>query len=509
MTTTPPPLLQLVGVTKRYGATTALDAVHLDLWAGEVLALMGENGAGKSTLMKVLAGNVAADSGEVLIDGSPVEIQSPADAARLGIAIIHQELNTVPAMTVADNLALGREPRTRFGVLDRRAVHAAAVEKLARIGADIDPRRELGSLSVGMQQMVEIARAVSEDARVLVLDEPTAALSRGESLQLYRLVAEMRGRGVGLIYISHRMEEVWQLADRVTVFRDGRHVGTRVRAEIEPSDVVRMMVGRDVDDLYAHPPRTPGEPVLEVRGLGDGELVGPVDLTVRAGEVVALAGLIGAGRTETCRLLFGADRARVGEVLVRGAVVDTSSPGQAVAAGIAMVPEDRKAQALFLDHPVEDNIAVSSLAELSTATVVRRDAVRAGVRSQMDRLRIRQSAVRLPVRNLSGGNQQKVVLGRWLMRDADVLVLDEPTRGVDVGARREIYELVEELVAAGKAVLVVSSDLPEAIGISDRLLVMRAGRVVAELDSATTTEETVMAHATGTASPSTPGAHRD
>ncbi|MCW2677421.1 MAG: transporter related [Modestobacter sp.] len=505
MTQETPALLRLEGVTKRYGATTALDGVDFDLRAGEVHALMGENGAGKSTLMKILSGDVARDAGRILIDGVPVEINGPRAAAAHGIAIIHQELNTVPAMTVADNLALGREPRTRWGSLDRRATLRQAKEKLSRIGADIDPRRELGSLSVGMQQMVEIARAVSEDARVLVLDEPTAALSRGESLELYRLVEEMRGRGVGLVYISHRMEEVWQLADRITVFRDGRLVGTRARADVVPGDVVSMMVGRDVGDLYAHAPRRPGDVVLAVEGLTDGALVGPVSFTVRAGEVVGMAGLIGAGRTETCRLLFGADRARGGTVRVHGRQVDARNPGQAVAAGIAMVPEDRKTQALFLDHPVEDNIGISSLRELSRGTVVRRGALRAGVREQMRRLRIRDSALQLPVRSLSGGNQQKVVLGRWLMRDADVVVLDEPTRGVDVGARREIYELVFDLAAAGKAVLVVSSDLPEVIGISDRVLVMRNGRIVADLDSTTATEEAVMAHATGTVS-STPGA---
>ncbi|SDN05258.1 ribose transport system ATP-binding protein [Geodermatophilus siccatus] len=500
------PLLRLEGVTKRYGATTALDGVHFDLRAGEVHALMGENGAGKSTLMKILAGNVQRDAGRILLDGAPVEIESPKDATALGIAIIHQELNTVPAMTVAENLALGREPRTRWGSLDRRALLREAREKLDRIGADIDPRRELGSLSVGMQQMVEIARAVSEDARVLVLDEPTAALSRGESLQLYRLVREMRAAGVGLVYISHRMEEVWELADRITVFRDGGYVGTRERTEINPSDVVRMMVGRSFDDLYAHAPRQPGDVVLDVQGLTDGELVGPVDFQVRAGEVVAMAGLIGAGRTETCRLLFGADHVHGGSVRVRGREVRARSPQQAIAAGLAMVPEDRKAQALFLDHTVEDNIAVSSLQEHSRAQVLRRDSVRTAVKRHMRQLRIRESAIGLPARALSGGNQQKVVLARWLMREADVLVLDEPTRGVDIGARREIYELIEELTAAGKAVLVVSSDLPEAIGISDRLLVMRAGRIVAELDSHTTTEEDVMSHATGTAtSPS--GAH--
>ncbi|GAA1010064.1 ribose import ATP-binding protein RbsA 1 [Acrocarpospora pleiomorpha] len=492
------PLLRLEGVTKRFGSTLALDGVDFDLRAGEIHALMGENGAGKSTLMKILAGNIQRDSGRILLDGAEVEIRAPAEAKAHGIAIIHQELNTVPAMTVAENLALGREPRNRYGALDRRAMLDSAHEKLARIGAGIDPRRKLGELSVGMQQLVEIARAVSEDARILVLDEPTAALSRGEALHLYDVIEEMRAAGAALVYISHRMEEVWRLADRVTVFRDGRYVATRDRAEIAPSDVVSMMVGRDLDDLYHRGPRTPGEVVLDVRDLTDGGRVGPVSLQVRAGEVVCLAGLVGAGRTEVARMIFGADRALGGTVAVNGAPVTATGPRRAIAAGIAMVPESRKEQALFLDHSVEDNIALGSLERFGGAGVLRRGRIRGAVRDQMRRLRLRLSALGRPAGELSGGNQQKAVLARWLLRDADVLILDEPTRGVDIGAKSEIYEIVAELAAAGKAVLVVSSDLPEAIGISDRILVMREGRVVRELDSRTATEQDVMLHATGT-----------
>ena len=498
MTTANSPLLRLEGVSKRYGATLALDCVDFDLRAGEVHALMGENGAGKSTLMKILAGDVARDAGRILLDGQEIDIRSPGDAPAHGIAIIHQELNTVGSMTVAENLALGREPRNRYGVLDRRAMVEAAREKLARIGATIDPRRELGGLSVGMQQMVEIARAVSEKARILVLDEPTASLSQAEADHLYRVIEEMRATGVGLVYISHRMEEVWRLADRVTVLRDGAHVGTREKEQINPPDVVRMMVGRQVDDLYHHADRNAGEIVLDVRDLTDGGAIGPVNFQVRAGEVVCLAGLVGAGRTEVARLVFGADRARGGTVTVRGRTVRATDPAHAIAAGIAMVPESRKEQALFLNHPVEDNIAVSSLGEHQTVGVLQRARIRSAVTAQMQRLRLRLSALRLPVKALSGGNQQKAVLARWLVRESDVIILDEPTRGVDIGAKSEIYELVNELAAAGKAILVISSDLPEALGISDRVLVMRAGRIVHELHSRTATEEDVMFHATGT-----------
>jgi len=493
------PLLKLEAVSKRFGATQALNNVQFELRAGEVHALMGENGAGKSTLMKILAGNIQRDGGRIVLDGQEVEIRSPRDARSLGIAIIHQELNTVPAMTVAENLSLGNEPRTRFGMLDRRRALADARGKLARIGANIDPRRLLGSLSVGMQQMVEIARAVSEHARVLVLDEPTAALSRGEAQQLYEIIRQMRSVGVGLIYISHRMEEVWQLADRVTVFRDGTFVGTGEMETITPQDVVRMMVGRAVADLYDHSTRTPGEIVLDVAGLAGGA-IGPVDFSVRAGEVVSMAGLIGSGRTEVGRLIFGADRRSAGTVRVAGRESRPSDPFEAIADGIGMVPENRKEQGLFLDHSVESNIAISSLDHFTTAGVVRRGEARRAALEQMKRLRLRLNALELPVKALSGGNQQKAALARWLLRDSEVLILDEPTRGVDIGAKREIYELIDELARAGKAILVISSDLPEAIGISDRIIVMREGRIVHELPSAEASEEEVMLHATGASS---------
>ncbi|NDL64925.1 sugar ABC transporter ATP-binding protein [Acerihabitans arboris] len=491
------PLLRLEGISKRYGATLALNDVRFDLRAGEVHALMGENGAGKSTLMKILSGNVTRDSGRILIDGREIDIRTPRDARNNGIAIIHQELNTVPDMTVAENLALGREPVTRLGILDRERMYREARQKLARIHADIDPHQPLGALSIGRQQMVEIARAVSEDARVLVLDEPTAALSRPEAQALYAIINQMSRAGVGMIYISHRMEEVWQLAHRITVFRDGGWVGTRDMRDISTAEVVRMMVGRQIVDLYQHAARAPAEVLLEVTGLA-GDKAGPVDFQVRAGEVVCMAGLIGSGRTEVARLLFGADRRTAGQVRLAGRESAPADPAAAIADGVGMVSEDRKSQGLFLDHSVERNIALSSLDRYVIGGVVRRRAVRAAVSEQMTRLRLRQNALDLPVKDLSGGNQQKAALARWLLRDSRLLILDEPTRGVDIGAKREIYELIDQLARAGKAVLVISSDLPEAIGISDRLLVMRNGRIVHEMPSATATEETVMLHATGT-----------
>ena len=499
----PPPLLELNGVSKRFGATLALDDVSFDLRPGEVHALMGENGAGKSTLMKILAGNIARDRGEIRIDGIPVDISKPSDARAHGIAIIHQELNTVPDMTVAENLALGVEPVTGLGILERKRMLDDARQKLARIGAQIDPRRRLGTLSVGMQQMVEIARAAGEDARIIVLDEPTAALSRQETQELFRIVAQAKAKGKGLIYITHRMEEVWRLADRVTVFRDGRYVGTRDRAEIRPDDVVRMMVGRDIKDLYVHDHRASGEVVLDVENL-EGNGIGPVSFQVRAGEVVGMAGLIGSGRTEAARLIIGAERPISGTITLAGKPFKARSPGQAISNGVAMVPENRKEQALFLEHTVQDNIALSALPRFSRGGILARGKIRDAALGIMDFLHLRKNALRLPARALSGGNQQKAVLARTILTESDLLILDEPTRGVDVGAKREIYELIDELCEQGKAILMISSDLPEAIGVSDRLLVMRHGRIAAELDARATTEEEVMSFATGTAQQGVP-----
>jgi ribose transport system ATP-binding protein len=497
------PILELRNIAKRFGATRALSNVNLDLRAGEVHALMGENGAGKSTLMKILSGAYQPDDGSILIDGQAVSVSSPRDAAALGISVIHQELNTVPAMTVAENLALGREP-SRGGVLNRRAMVAEAREKLAAIRSTIDPTLPLGQLSTGMQQMVEIARAASDNARILVLDEPTASLSRSETRALFEVVNAMRDRGVGLIYISHRMEEVWELADRVTVLRDGEWVGTKERIDITPSKVVSMMVGRDVNDLYSHTPSQTGEVMLRVDALTDGAGIGPASFAVRKGEVVCLAGLIGAGRTELARMIFGADRAQGGSVHLDGNEVRLRSPLDAITAGMGMVPESRKEQGLFLDLSVKDNISISALGTMMTGGVIRRNRVLESVKKKMVDLRIRSNAINLDARSLSGGNQQKLIIARWLLTKPKLLILDEPTRGVDIGAKSEIYSLIDQLANEGVAILVVSSDLPEVIGISDRILVMREGSIVAEIDGPQATEENVIAAATGTSVAATP-----
>ena len=501
MSGTSAPLLEVEGISKRFGATLALSNVSFDVRAGEVHALMGENGAGKSTLMKIISGNYQPDTGSVRIDGSPVALASPRDAMAAGVAIIHQELNTIPEMTVAENLATGNEP-VRFGMLDRRAMVQQAREKLARVGADIDPNRPIGRLSVGMQQMVEIARAVAENAKLLVLDEPTAALSRTESEQLFALIRAMRARGMGLVYISHRMEEVWELADRVTVFRDGQLIGTRdMRAtgpdRVQPGDVVRMMVGRDIDDLYVRTPHPAGDVRLSVRELTGPGGIGPVSFDVRSGQVVGMVGLIGAGRTEVARLIYGADRRTGGTVTLDGGPLQVRNPVDGIRAGVGLLPESRKDQALFLDLTVKDNVGISTLADYSSAGVVRGGPLVKAVRTVMDQLKVRSNALGLESRALSGGNQQKLVLGRLLLQRPKLMILDEPTRGVDIGAKSEIYRLINEIAGTGTAVLVISSDLPEALGISDQLLVMRGGRIVASLDAREVTEEAVMQHATG------------
>ena len=489
-------LLEVDHISKRFGATKALTDVHFDVRAGEIHALTGENGAGKSTLMKIISGNYAPDRGEIRVRGQAVTFANPSQAKAAGIAIIHQELNTIPAMTVAENLALGAEP-TKNGVLDRRTMVADAREKLALVGADIDPTMPIGRLSVGMQQMIEIARAISEDAQVLVLDEPTAALSQTESLRLFELLNEMRDRGMGLVYISHRMEEVWTLADRITVLRDGCLVGTRDKAEVDPSEIVRMMVGREVQDLYLRSERKAGQVRLAVDGLTGAEGVGPVSFDVRAGEVVTLVGLIGAGRTEVARLIYGADKTTAGSVTLDDKPLVVRTPHSSIHRGVALLPESRKDQALFLVMSVIDNVSISTLWRRSKLGVLARRAIRRSATEVTDELQLRAASGDAEVRSLSGGNQQKVVLARMLEQEPRLLMLDEPTRGVDVGAKSEIYRIINDIAKTGTAILIVSSDLPEALGISDRLLVMRNGRIVAELDAVGATEEQVMEYATG------------
>jgi len=498
-------LLQMHGIAKRFGGVHALRGIDFELRAGEVHALLGENGAGKSTLMNVLSGVVTGYEGTLEVAGRPLTFAGPADAQAAGIATIHQELDLVRHLTVAENLFLGREPRTRLRLLDRRAMYRSAGELLTEVGIDLSPDARVGSLRVGEQQLVEIAKALSLEARILVMDEPTSALTDTEVDRLFGLVRELRRRGVGVVYISHRLEEIAAIADRATVLRDGRLVGTVEVAQTPAEDLIGMMVGQPIEQLFPDTGTDQGEPMLVVHDLrveprrperGRSEPAG-IDLTVRAGEIVGLAGLMGAGRTELMDTLFGAGPpgTRHGTVTLGGEPLEPRSPKEAIAAGVGYVPEDRRGAGLVMVGSVGSNISLAALRDVATAGVVRRRRERTAVSQSVEDLRIKTSSAATGVGTLSGGNQQKVVFARHLLHHPRLLLLDEPTRGVDVGAKAEIYRLLADLAAQGMAVLVASSELPELLGLCDRIVVLRVGRVAAELDGATATQESILAAA--------------
>ena len=490
-TSGPVELLRVDGLVKRFPGVVALDGVSFDLRAGEVHVLLGENGAGKSTLIKCLAGVYQPDGGAVHVDGAPVHLSTTAQAEALGIATIHQEFNLVPGLSIAENVMLGRQPR-HLGMLDPRRTRAAAESSLARVGLSIDPRTPVSALGVARQQLVEIAKALSLNARILILDEPTAALSDEEVDRLLALMADLRKSGVGQIFISHHLEEIRRIGDRVTVLRDGAAVGT-VPASTPTDELVRMMVGRSITSQYPRATSTPGGALLHIEGLTSHGVFEDITLTVHAGEVVGLAGLVGAGRTEVLRAVFGADRYDSGTVHVRGDRLARHDVHAAIEAGLGLVPEDRKAQGLVLGASVAENLGLVALRSASRWGVVDLRRLRAMAAKIVGDLRIRTPGIGAIVRNLSGGNQQKVVMGKWFSADPAVLLLDEPTRGVDVGAKVEIYQLINELTAAGRGVLLVSSDLPEVLGIADRIVVMAQGRIVGELTREQATQDAVMA----------------
>ncbi|MDQ0469124.1 sugar ABC transporter ATP-binding protein [Labrys wisconsinensis] len=498
------PLMEMRGIAKTFGAVRALRGVDLEVRSGEIHALMGENGAGKSTLIKILAGAVRADpGGRLVFAGRDVSIAAPGDARRLGIAVIYQELSLAPNLTVWENVGLGRE-RTRGGLVDRASMRRGCAAVLDRLGASFGPDTPVSRLSIAERQLVEIARALSVDAKILVMDEPTTALSSRETDRLFHLIRRLRDEGLAIIYISHRMAEIYELADRCSVLRDGRHVGTLTRAELSSQTLIRMMVGRDLADFYRkeHRAGSFGRPVLEVEGLCDGRRVHPCSLDVRAGEVVGLAGLVGAGRTELARLICGAERPRAGVVRVEGRPVRAATPAGAMAAGIVYLSEDRKGQGLFLDMTIEDNINLCVMARDAAPPGLRRFGIaarRAG--EAVRRLSIRAKSIRVAVGALSGGNQQKVLIARLLETAPKVLILDEPTRGVDIGAKSDIYKLIDGLARGGVAVLMISSELPEVVGIADRVLVMRDGRIAGSLDGEAISQEAIIAMATGDGRP--------
>jgi ribose transport system ATP-binding protein len=483
------------GVRKSFGATAALAGVDLRVGPGEVLAVVGENGAGKSTLMKVLAGVVRPDAGTMLLDGVAYAPQSPRDARAAGVAMIHQELALAPHLTVAENVLLGTEP-ARWGLLDRRALRAAARAALADLGRpDIDPAAVVSTLPIADRQVVEIARAVAVDCRVLVLDEPTSSLTAADVRHLEALVKRLRDRGHAILFISHVLEEVRSFADRVTVLRDGATAGGGALAGLDDATIVRWMVGRAVTELYPRSSRTPGPVVLEVDGLAGRRLPRAASLALRRGEVLGIAGLVGAGRTELVRAIFGLEPVRTGTVRV-AAHVGPASPARRWSQGVGMVSEDRKAEGLALDLSVADNLTLSRLGGLGPPGFVGAGRQADAARRWLEPLRIRCRDVAQPVAALSGGNQQKVALARLLHHDVDVLVLDEPTRGIDVGAKARIYEVIDELAARGRAILLVSSHLPELLGVCDRVAVMRRGvlgpaRPVGEIDDRSVMQEAI------------------
>ncbi|WP_104062244.1 sugar ABC transporter ATP-binding protein [Arthrobacter sp. 4R501] len=489
---------RLRGLTKSFGGTTVVKDVDIDFHSGEVHVLAGENGAGKSTLTKLLAGIHQPDHGTIEIEGQagPFDVKS---ARRAGVTLVHQELLIAPNLTVADNLAMGQENRTRFGGLDRAATKASARAQLAYIGATFPVTLRAEDLTVADHQQIEIARALAQKPKILILDEPTSALSSTETTRLLRIVDELRRNGTSIIYITHRMEEIEAIADTVSVMRDGSLVETLPKAKATPDVIVLRMVGRKIDSLFNAKRPEPGRVVLKVEQLTDGKGIGPIDLVVRAGEVVGIGGLIGSGRSEFVRLVFGADRSSSGTVSIDGSPVTLSGPASAIRAGIALVPESRKTQGLVLDQSIASNVVLASLGHVSSAGVVRPSAVKRVASKAQKQLGIKSASLRQEVTTLSGGNQQKVLLAKWLETKPRVLILDEPTRGVDVGAKAEIYQIINECTHAGVAVLVISSELPELIGLSSRVHVMREGQLVAELDAEGLTEEAVMNHAFGIA----------
>jgi ribose transport system ATP-binding protein len=488
-------------IGKSFPGVRALSDVSLTLDAGEVLVLVGENGAGKSTLMKILAGAQAADEGQVLIDGTPVQISSPQEAQRLGIGMIYQEFTLVPQLTAPANFALGSEP-TRAGLIDDAAVRARAEAALRELGVDLPLDVPVSHLSVGQQQSVEIAKALGRAARIIVMDEPTAALSDREIARLFAIIGRLREAKTGIIYISHRMEELARIADRVTVMRDGKVVETREAADFPPDDIIAAMVGRRLESHFPQLPEVPAvAPVrLEVRGLLRPPAVNGVSFAVRAGEIVGLAGLIGAGRTETVRLIAGADVPRSGEVSVDGKIIAPGRIGDAITAGIAFITEDRKTQGLVLGMAVRENVTLAHLPDFIDRDLLIDVAREKTATTRMiDELAIRTPSTEQLVRNLSGGTQQKVVLAKWLLGNARVFLFDEPTRGIDVGAKAEIYRIMCDLAARGASIVMVSSDLPEVLGMSHRILVVRGGLIAAEFDRSEATPDRVIAIATGAA----------
>jgi ribose transport system ATP-binding protein len=478
------------GLTKRFPGVVAVDGVDLDVEPSKVLILLGENGAGKSTMARIISGVYRPDAGDMSLDGQPYQPVSPRDAIANGIGMIHQETSLLGRLSVAENIFLARQP-TRGGLVDHGAMRAAARTYLDRVGLRVDPATPVARLSVAARQQVEIAKALSLDARILLLDEPTAALGRDEAERLFGIVADLREQGVAFVYITHRLAEVPRVGDRVVVLRDGRRVAGWDRADVPPEELIEAMVGRTVDQVFPEPPPPQEEEVLRLENLAVAGAFEGVSFSVRRGEILGIAGLVGAGRTTLARTLFGAQRPTAGRILVEGRPVRFRHPADAVEAGIVLVPEDRKEQGLVLGLSLQDNVALPSLEHLAARGLLRDSAIRQLAERMSARLAIR-GRLRQPARTLSGGNQQKAVIAKWLPRDPRMIVFDDPTRGIDVGAKAAIYRLIEELAGRGVGVLLISSELPEVLGLSHRVLVLSRGRQTGLLDRAEAEEGRVM-----------------
>jgi len=491
-------LIEMTGISKSFGKVNVLKNVSFSLKKGEIHALMGENGAGKSTLMKILTGIYPKDAGTIRVRGQEVEMNHPKEAEQMGIAVIHQELNIIPQLTVMENMFLGRDLcYGRTGILRTREMKKKTREYLAQLGVHLDPDTEAGTLSIGQQQMIEIARALSLNAEVLIMDEPTAALTDREIEALFKVMKGLRARGVGIVYVSHRMEEIFSICDRISVLRDGMFVGTEIIKETDLETIVRMMVGRQLGDRFPERSVQIGEERLRVENISDGKVISDISFSARRGEVLGIAGLMGSGRTEIARTLFGIEGKTSGKVFLDGEEIRIRKPDDAIAHGIAFVTEDRKSQGLVLELSVRENIALTNLEALSKNGIISPAKEAQLVRDMIERLNIKTSSSEQTVKSLSGGNQQKVVFGKWLGIKPKVLILDEPTRGVDIGAKKEIYNIMNQLTAEGVTILMISSELPEILGMSDRILVMHEGKLAAVMDKTQATQEKIMHAATG------------
>jgi ribose transport system ATP-binding protein len=488
------PFLEMRGIVKRFPGVLALNGVDLTVYAGEVHVLLGENGAGKSTLIKILSGVFPPDSGTILFQGRPVTIRNPHDAQLLGVSTIYQELNLVPDMTVAENIFLGREPMLlrRFGLVDHKLLVRQARELLASLTLQIDPQAVVKRLGIAQQQMVEIAKALSLNSRLIVMDEPTAVLTAHEIDQLFSAIAELKQRGVAIVYISHRLDEVKTLGDRATVLRDGTWVDTVRVADTSIDQLIRMMVGRDLMEKFPKIQVALGDEVLRVEQLSRKGVLHDISFHLRRGEILGIAGLVGAGRTEMARAIFGADPFDAGQVLMHGQPVDIKSPAHAIHKGIALVPEDRKRHGILAHLSIKHNITLSALGAFSRGGFINRQQEHTHAQDYAASMRIAAPDIERWVHYLSGGNQQKVVIAKWLSSQADIFLFDEPTRGIDVAAKVEVYQLMNELLKRGSAIIMISSELPEILGMSDRILVMRGGRICGEFLRAEATEENIL-----------------